>query len=406
MPFHGHILFTLLTYQIHFLMKKTPYFLLLLVLFIATFRSNAENVDVNTNILDTWAILTDTDTTQGKLMLPPVQPKAPEALTTVCINEIDSNTPGIDAAEFIELSGTPNGSLDHFVVVLFNGANDLAYRTYDLDGFSLDANGFFLMGNPGVAGVDFVIPNNTLQNGADAVAIYDTASFVILSFTTTINLVDAIVYDTDNADDTGLLNGLGQSVQYNENENGLAETESVSRSTDCGSTIVTQNPTPNASNGMSSCPSFPDTPNNVSITNSTCTSACTPSGGLITAPSGTPCPSGSTLQYQVNSGSWSSTLPIYAQSGPAQTIKTRCSCDSDNTMNSAESLPVTTAPGLCTTPSVSISYMPNDSFCLGSNVTITANGGVSYLWSNTQTTASITVSPPSSTFLFCNSDRR
>ncbi|MFN0175265.1 MAG: T9SS type A sorting domain-containing protein [Saprospiraceae bacterium] len=180
----------------------------------------------------------------------PGAPPAPPP-TSVCINEIDSDTPGTDVAEFIELSGTPNGALDHFVVVLFNGANDLSYRVYDLDGFSLDANGFFLIGNSGVAGVDLVIPNAILQNGADAVAIYDTASFVILSFTTTINLVDAIVYDTDDADDTGLLNGLGQSVQYNENENGLVETQSVSRSTDCGSSIVTQNPTPDASNGSS-----------------------------------------------------------------------------------------------------------------------------------------------------------
>ena len=216
------------------------------------------------------------------------EPTARMMTTSVCINEIDSDTPGVDAAEFIELSGTPNGALDHFVVVLFNGANDLAYRVYDLDGLSLDANGFFLIGNVGVAGVDLVIPNNTIQNGADAVAIYDTSDFVILSFTTTIHLVDAIVYDTDDADDAGLLNGLGQSVQYNENQNGLAESQSISRSTDCGSTIVTQNITPNASNGMSSCPSFPGTPANVSITNSACNPSCVAAGGLITAPTGSP----------------------------------------------------------------------------------------------------------------------
>ncbi len=277
----------------------------------------------------------------------PGAPPAPPP-TSVCINEIDSDTPGIDAAEFIELSGTPNGSLDHFVVVLFNGANDLSYRAYDLDGLSLDANGFFLIGNSGVAGVDLVIPNNTIQNGADAVAIYDTASFVILSFTTTINLVDAIVYDTDDADDNGLLVGLGQSVQYNENENGLVDTQSVSRSTDCGSSIVAQDITPDASNGMNNCPSFPGAPDNVSITNSTCNPSCVAAGGLITAPTGSPCPTGSTLQYQVNSGSWSSNLPIYDQEGPAQSIKTRCSCDADDTMNSAESGAKTTSPANCT----------------------------------------------------------
>jgi hypothetical protein len=146
------------------------------------------------------------------------------------------------------------------------------------------------------------------------------------------------------------------------------------------------------------CPSFSGAPANVTIINSTCVAACTSSGGSITAPVGTPCPVGSTLQYQVNSGSWSSTLPAYTQSGPAQSIKTRCSCNSDNTMNSAESTAVTTVPGVCTPTMTSISVMPNDSFCLGSNVTISASGGTSYLWSNTQTTASITVSPASSAF--------
>jgi hypothetical protein len=374
------------------IMKKTSYILLLLVACFYGFTAQAKSVcgpifpygHQQNDAFSRWVL--------GE---PSAQPAPPP--TTVCINEVDANTPGTDVAEYIELSGTPNGSLDHFVVVLFNGANDLSYRTYDLDGLSLDANGFFLIGNSGVAGVDLVIPNGTLQNGADAVAIYDTTSFVILSFTTTVNLVDAIVYDTDNPDDMGLLNGLGQSVQYNENENGMAESQSISRSTDCGSAIVTQDPTPNATNGMSSCPTFSGAPDNVTIANSTCVTACTPSDGSITAPAGTPCPAGSTLQYQVNSGSWSSTLPIYDQDGPAQSIKTRCSCDSDNTMNSAESVSVTTVPGTCSNPFPSFTFMPNDTICPGVPTTITASGGASYNWSTGGMTPSIMVAPPSST---------
>lgn len=38
---------------------------------------------------------------------------------------------------------------------------------------------------------------------------------------------------------------------------------------------------------------------------------------------------------------------MYDQDGPAQTIKTRCSCDVDNLINSAESSPVTTMPANC-----------------------------------------------------------
>jgi predicted extracellular nuclease len=62
-----------------------------------------------------------------------------------------------------------------------------------------------------------------LQNGADAVAIYasDAADFPNGTALTTDNLVDAIVYDTDDADDTGLLTLLNAGQpQVNENGGG------------------------------------------------------------------------------------------------------------------------------------------------------------------------------------------
>jgi len=93
-------------------------------------------------------------------------------------------------------------------------------------------------------------------------------------------------------------------------------------------------------------------PANVSIINSTCGAGCIVGGGSISAPTGTPCPAGATLQYQVNDGMWSSTLPTYAQTGLAQTIKTRCSCDADPTRFSPESSGVTTIPG--TVPALNI----------------------------------------------------
>ncbi|MDX2281208.1 MAG: choice-of-anchor I family protein, partial [Saprospiraceae bacterium] len=153
-----------------------------------------------------------------------------------------------------------------------------------------------------------------------------------------------------------------------------------------------------------SCPTFSSAPANVSITNSTCASACTVSGGVITAPSGTPCPAGSTLQYQVNNGSWTTTLPTYAQNGPAQSIKTRCSCDSDNTMNSAESVAVATVPGTCTPPTAGINVAEtsgttnNDGIiCTGASATLTGTGGTSYAWSNGVNTAANPVTPASTT---------
>ncbi len=96
------------------------------------------------------------------------------------------------------------------------------------------------------------------------------------------------------------------------------------------------------------CPMFSGAPANVSITNSSCDPMCVVNGGSITAPGGSPCPAMSTLQYQVNGGSWTSVLPTYNQTGPVQNIKTRCSCDNDPMVVSTESGTLSTAPGTCT----------------------------------------------------------
>src|SRR6185503_19105343 len=59
----------------------------------------------------------------------------------IIINELDSDTPGTDAAEFVELydGGVGNTSLTGLVVVFYNGATDTSYRAIDLDGFSTNA---------------------------------------------------------------------------------------------------------------------------------------------------------------------------------------------------------------------------------------------------------------------------
>ncbi|WP_143288179.1 lamin tail domain-containing protein, partial [Calothrix rhizosoleniae] len=92
----------------------------------------------------------------------------------IIINEIDADTPGADAAEFIELydGGVGNTSLDGLVVVLYNGNGDTSYAAFDLDGFSTNAEGYFVLGNSGVSNVGLEFDNGTLQNGADAVALY------------------------------------------------------------------------------------------------------------------------------------------------------------------------------------------------------------------------------------------
>ena len=153
---------------------------------------------------------------------------------TLLINEIDADTPGSDIAEFIELydGGTGNTSLDGFVVVLYNGSNNLSYNAFDLDGFTTNAEGYFVLGNTDVPNVSLVFNGNGLQNGADAVALYrgDAVNFPNGSAITTDNLIDAIVYDTNDADDTDLLVLLNSGQpQLNENENGQGSVESLQR---------------------------------------------------------------------------------------------------------------------------------------------------------------------------------
>ena len=127
----------------------------------------------------------------------------------VLINELDADNPGTDAAEFIELydGGVGNTSLTGMVLVLYNGATDQSYLAIDLDGFSTSASGYFIAGNSGVPGVDAVFAGNVLQNGEDAVALYtgNATDFPNGTAVTTSNLIDALVYDTGDPDDPGLL---------------------------------------------------------------------------------------------------------------------------------------------------------------------------------------------------------
>lgn len=151
----------------------------------------------------------------------------------ILINEVDSDNPGNDAAEFIELydGGVGNTDLTGLVVVLYNGSNDLSYAAYDLDSYSTNAQGYFVIGSTGMGTQIEIAPGGTgwLQNGADAVALYyaDGSNFPTNTAITTANLLDAFVYDTDDADDAGLLVLLNSS-QPQINENGQGNTASHS----------------------------------------------------------------------------------------------------------------------------------------------------------------------------------
>ena len=136
-------------------------------------------------------------------------------INTIVINELNADNPGgPDTAEFIEFYGESNVTLDGLTVVLFDGTSGLSYAAYDLDGYTTDSNGFFMIGNAGVVSSDIVINNATIQNGADAVAIYigNASDFPNGTAPTPNNLMDAMVYGTADPTATNLITGMGLDV--------------------------------------------------------------------------------------------------------------------------------------------------------------------------------------------------
>ena len=172
------------------------------------------------------------------------------------INELDPDTPSTDTAEFVEIkSQTPNFSTDGYVLVFFNGSTngaDSSYLTIDLSGLQTDINGLLVIG--GVEVVPFpqvIISENSIQNGADAVAIYraNPGDFPGGTLATQTNLIDAIVYGTNDSEDTVLLGLLGETTQYNDNGTN-ANPRSIQRFVDAmdNESYSTATPTPRREN--------------------------------------------------------------------------------------------------------------------------------------------------------------
>jgi Endonuclease I/Secretion system C-terminal sorting domain len=132
---------------------------------------------------------------------------------TLYINELDSDTPGLDTKEFVEIkSSIANFSLDGFVIVFFNGstnANNSSYWVVDLSGQKTDINGLFVVGNEALSpSPNMAIPDNTIQNGADGVAVYKRSALDFPEGTTAFvdnTLIDILVYGTADPDATTML---------------------------------------------------------------------------------------------------------------------------------------------------------------------------------------------------------
>tara|TARA_R110002049_G_scaffold1291_3_gene9736 strand:- start:238 stop:2196 length:1959 start_codon:yes stop_codon:yes gene_type:complete len=172
------------------------------------------------------------------------------------INEIDPDSPSTDTAEFIELkSQSPNFSTDGYILVFFNGSSsggDKSYMVIDLNGYTTDINGLLVAGSTGVSPFpQLLIAQNVIQNGADAVGIYQASinDFPEGTLATQTNLIDALVYDTNDSDDTGLMALLGQTEQYNDNGTN-ANPKSIQRYVDAmdNVTFAAATPTPRREN--------------------------------------------------------------------------------------------------------------------------------------------------------------
>lgn len=178
--------------------------------------------------------------------------------TDFVINEVDSDTPSTDVAEFIELYALSGGTedLSGLSLVLYNGSDDLSYDAIDLDGFSTGPDGYFVLcSNSGnVAECDFpgAFSDNGVQNGADAVVLVegDASDYPNDSLQPDpTDIVDAIVYDTNDADDPGLAGLIppGQ-TQYNEDGAGNKDSHSNQRCPDATGTYEPWAPTPGQEN--------------------------------------------------------------------------------------------------------------------------------------------------------------
>ncbi|MEE9294419.1 MAG: DUF4215 domain-containing protein [Phycisphaerae bacterium] len=185
----------------------------------------------------------------------------------IVINEVDSDQPGTDGAEFVELFEITGASvsLDGMVLVLYNGNGDVSYNAFDLDGHSTNASGYFVVcgnaANVANCDLDVTPDSNLLQNQAEAVALYtgDAADFPNGTAVTTTNLIDAVVYDTGEGDDFGLLVLLnGGEPQVNEGPSG--NTNSIQRCPNGSggarntSSYQPATPTPGATNNCASDP--------------------------------------------------------------------------------------------------------------------------------------------------------
>lgn len=238
-----------------------------------TYRVDGTGQDGSTFVLANWTFsgpnALDGETTNATAATPfPIgtYTSGPPPAPVIVINEVDADQFGTDAAEFVELydGGVGNTPLDGLSIVLYNGSDDASYLAFDLDGMGTSATGYFVLcgdaANTANCDLDVSPDTNLIQNGADAVALVEgnAADFPNDTPVSIVGVLDALVYDTDDGDDPGLLVLLNPGQpQVNERGGGDGTGHSNQRCPDgSGGTLNTDTyaqfaPTPGAEN---TCP--------------------------------------------------------------------------------------------------------------------------------------------------------
>jgi len=154
-----------------------------------------------------------------------VQPPGPSVL----INEIDAFV--AISFEFLELfdGGVGQTDLSGLALVFYNDSL-MSYASIDLDGQITSADGYFIAG--GIALDPDVFLPVPINDGAAAVALVigDGSNFPIGTPLSTSGVIDAVVYDSGQADVAGLLTLLEiDQPQVDENSTGTAINDSIQR---------------------------------------------------------------------------------------------------------------------------------------------------------------------------------
>lgn len=177
------------------------------------------------------------------------QPIEPPTVVPLVINEIDYNTTGTDAGEFIELYNPTNEAalLDGFYLSLINGSNGTEYLNIPLTG-SIAAGGYFVIcaAGSGTANCNLEIDPGTagfIQNATDGIGLYLTDGGGI----GTDLLLDAVSYGTGTIE--GLTEGsAGAGNDDGEGDFGLSRLPNGNDTDDNGADFALVGITPGAAN--------------------------------------------------------------------------------------------------------------------------------------------------------------